>query len=95
MSERVRIDRICFVPAPAHLRVTGLRGWASVVIDDRWHVDGLAVRRTLGGKTVLTFPSRVDGHGVEHPYVRPVSNELRSEIEAQVVAHVRKAGYLE
>jgi len=76
-------------------RGSGLRGWATFVVDGKWIFDSVAVRRAYDGRGVISFPVHRDGKGIEHPYVRPVSNKVRSEIEAQVVAHVRKAGYLE
>lgn len=90
-----RISDLHFHPCRREDRSSGLRGWATCTIDGQWILDSIAVRRTRDGRGVISFPTRVDGNGVEHPYMRPVSKSLRDEVETAVVAYVRKAGYLE
>lgn len=90
----MKIADIRFVPAPAELRATGLRGWAGCEVDGRLRLESLAVRRTRDGRYVLAFPSRRDGAGVERPYVRPVDDSTRIEIEAAVLGELRQRGYI-
>lgn len=91
----ITISDIRFYPCRREDRVSGLRGWATFVVDGAWILDSVAVRRARDGRGVISFPTRLDNNRVEHVLVRPVSNAVRSEVEAQVVAYVRKAGYLE
>ena len=74
-----------FTPgSPADAR-KGLLGWAVVRYGDL-HVDGIALRRTRGGRHVLSFPVRHDRAGSQHDVVRPVDDAARGRIEAAVLA---------
>ena len=63
---------------------TGLLGWISCCVDDRLVIDGIAVRRTLDGRAVLSFPARRDRRGADHPYIRPVDGPARHDIERAI-----------
>ena len=73
-----------FTPASASLARGGMLGWVSFRLGDGWLVDGVAVRRTLGGELRLSFPARVDGAGREHPYLLPACNRAWGEVLALV-----------
>jgi hypothetical protein len=45
-------------------------------------LDGVTLRVTARGRPTLTFPSRRDRAGREHPFVRPVDQTARAQIEA-------------
>lgn len=62
-------------------RSTGLLYWASCRVDGRWALNGLAIRRTLKGATVVTFPSRRDSTGRDRPYITPLDAETREAVE--------------
>jgi DNA-binding cell septation regulator SpoVG len=62
----------------------GLLGYITVFVG-RLIVDGVTVRRTAAGKLVLSFPQRESRSGHRHAVVRPVDDEARREIEAQVL----------
>ena len=49
-------------------------------------IDGAAIRRTRGGRLVLSFPAKRGRNGREWPFVRPIDDETRRSIEAQVFA---------
>jgi DNA-binding cell septation regulator SpoVG len=51
-----------------------------------FRVDGVTVRRTRDGRRALSFPARHDGSGRQRPIVRPVDDDARRAIEAQVFA---------
>jgi len=91
---RLTATDIRFMPAPPHLRATGMRGWANFTVGP-WTFDSVSVRRTAGGVYRLSFPSRVDGNGVEHNFVRPVNASVRAEVESSVLAELRKRGFVE
>ena len=88
------ITDVRFAPARPDLRRSGLRGWASCVLDERLQLDGLAVRLTADGRPVVSFPVRTDASGGTHPYYRALDEQTRDAIESQVIAEVRRRGYL-
>ena len=47
-------------------------------------IDGATLRRTQSGVLTLSYPSRRDRNGREHPYLRPRSDEARRQIEHTV-----------
>lgn len=93
VRELLAVTAIAFTPAPARPRATGLIGWVAVTVGEL-RLDGLAVRRTEDGRTILLFPGRVDRKGSRHPIVAPTTNETRRAIEAQVIAVLRQRGDL-
>jgi len=85
-----RISEVRFMAAPERLLPTGLLGWVSFVIDCRLRVGGVAVRRSLQGRTYLSFPARDDGIGKRWEYLKPIDDATRREIEQQVLAQIRE-----
>ena len=79
-----------FTPASRGHRRTGLLGWVAFQIGTGWRVDGVAVRRTLRGELRFSFPARVDAAGREHPYLRPISDSARRELERAVLAELEE-----
>ena len=65
-------------------RRTGLLGWLQLELDGSLVVDGITLRRTLDGRHALSFPTRIDGTGRERPYVRPIDDATRRDLEQQV-----------
>ena len=79
-----------FTPASRGHRRGGLLGWLGFRIGADWRVDGVAVRRTLRGELRLSFPSRVDGAGREHPFVLPACSRVWRELERAVLAELEE-----
>lgn len=94
MRDPISVSDIRFVPAPAHLRAGGLRGWVGLDLDGQIRLESLAVRRTLEGRYVLSFPARRDGAGVERAYVRPLDDATRIVIETAVLDALRERGFI-
>ncbi len=69
-----------FTPADAAHRESGLIGWLRITLGGAVVVDGLALRRTLGGRLALTWPRKANGRTV----VTPVNAESRRRIEDAV-----------
>jgi hypothetical protein len=69
-----------------------LLGWVTFELDGTLRLDGIALRRTLAGDVRLSDPQRVDRQGREHPYIRPVDDAARREVERQVLQALRVAG---
>jgi hypothetical protein len=50
--------------------------------------DDLLPRDRLHGRPVLSFPARQDGPGRQWSHVRPISDEVRRDVERQVCERV-------
>ncbi|MBZ0154103.1 MAG: hypothetical protein K8J09_21470 [Planctomycetes bacterium] len=48
-------------------------------------LDGICLRRTAEGRYTLSFPARTDRAGRRHPYIRPVDDSVRQEIEREIL----------
>lgn len=83
MPEVRTIHDVRFTPASRRLVRRGLLGWVAFTVGDGWRVDGVAIRRTRRGRLALSFPSRVDTCGREHPYVLPTRG--RRQLEREVL----------
>ncbi len=64
---------------------TGLMGWLSMTVGGCLRIDGVALRRTVDGRFALSFPQRTDALGRRHSIIRPVHDDARREVEAQVI----------
>jgi DNA-binding cell septation regulator SpoVG len=84
MREPLLVSEVRFTSASSDDIERGLLGWASFTVDGNLRIDGVAVRRTLDGRLVLSFPSRRDGQGRRHAYVRPLDDDARRHVEHQV-----------
>lgn len=82
----VTLSRIKFSAATPRLVATGLLGFVSATVNSSLRLDGIALRRTLDGRHVLSFPARRDNSGRSHTLFAPVSDEVRRDIEQQVFA---------
>lgn len=83
--QSVRVSDVQFVAASPCEVETGLRGWTRFVVNGVLRVDGVAVRRTLNGRTALSFPAKRDSTGRMRKYVRPANAEVGRAIEFQVL----------
>ena len=80
------VSNVRFTPAAQHQVRSGLAGFVSFLLGDCMRIDGVVLRTTADGRTVLSFPARRDGRGRDHPYLRPVDDGTRHAIETQVFA---------
>jgi len=83
------IGRVSFTAAPPSELRSGLVGFVCCDLAGLVRLDGIAVRRTLGGELRLSFPSRRDRAGREHHVVRPLDSEAREAIETSVFEALR------
>lgn len=77
------VTNVHLTPASPLDQATGLLAFASFRLG-RLQVDGITVRRTRAGNLILSFPARRDRSGREHPYIRPLDDAARQQIETQV-----------
>jgi hypothetical protein len=72
-------------------RTTGLLGFVRLQYGDLL-LDGLTLRRTLDGRLVLAFPRPSRRVGLARQLVGPAGPDVRQQIEAEVVAELRRQG---
>ena len=82
---RLSLPSIRFTPSSDGERKAGLLGWVSFEVGGLL-LDGVALRRSCEGRPYLSFPSRRDRHGRDHPYIRPARRDVREAIERGVLA---------
>ena len=87
-----RVTEVTFTPATAVCQRGGLLGWAAARLDVGLVIDGIAVRRTRGGRMTLSFPARRDRRGRRHFVVRPVDDRARKDLEEQILGQLRRQG---
>ncbi len=85
-TDPLRVADVRFTAAPANQRVHGILGYVEFVLNDAFVVDAVQVRRTALGRTTLSFAHRVDRRGTRRFWFRPLSDDVRLIIEAQVFA---------
>jgi hypothetical protein len=79
----MKIRNVVFTSAEPNDVQTGLLGWISFGYGSL-KIDGVALRRTLGGRLALSFPARTDRCGRRHFVICPRDDETRREIEQQI-----------
>ena len=89
-NRAIEISGLRFVSATQREQATGLLGWLSFVVNEVLQLDGVTLRRTLSGRLALSFPARRDRSGVEHAFVRPLNQEVRREVESQVLPQLER-----
>ena len=80
------VTGLTFTPADAAHRESGLLGWLRVTLAGAVIIDGLALRRTLGGRLALSWPRKSNGRSV----VTPANAEARRRIEDAVFGALAK-----
>lgn len=91
---RVLVTEVRFARSNVAQRSKGLLGWVCCSYGDL-QLDGLRVRRGQDGRHSLGFPSHVDANGVTHAYYRPLDQDAREWIEAEVLGDLRRRGHLQ
>lgn len=65
-------------------RRAGLLGYLSVFYG-QLILDGIVLRKTAEGRYALSFPARTDRAGRKHSYIRPADDEVRQDIERELL----------
>jgi len=81
---REPLTAIRFTPAPDADRRLGLAGWIQFQLGGLV-VDGVTLRATADGGHALSFPTRRDRKGCDHPILRPLDQAARARIEAEIL----------
>lgn len=80
------VSEVRFTRARPEQEMAGLLGFVRFVVNDGLQVDGVSLRRDNAGSTYLSYPARADRRGGLHPYLRPMGDAPRRDIEEQVFA---------
>jgi hypothetical protein len=91
MHSPLSISNIQFTGGSPAERVTGLLGFVRLRYGDLL-LDGLTLRRTLDGRLVLAFPRPSRRVGLARQLVGPAGPDVREQIEAEVIAALRRQG---
>lgn len=86
------VSKVEFVRGSDREREQGLLGYVSLRLGESVELNGITLRRTLGGKHTISFPSRRDRRGKGHPIVRVLDDAEREAVEAQVIGVLRGRG---
>lgn len=87
-----KVSAVTFTPARPLDVALGLHGFVAFTVDGL-RLDGVVLRRTLGGRFVLSYPRRrCERGGVQRAYVRPADDQIRVAIESQVFAVLKSRG---
>jgi len=86
-SKQVVVSDVRFTQSGPDKASGGLLGWVSFTVGGL-RLDGIAVRRTADGRFALSFPARRDAAGRQHPYVLPLDDATRRDLEHQVFAAI-------
>lgn len=79
------VERVVFNRAKSADASRGLLGFVTAHLVGGLVLDNMALRRTRDGRRILTWPSRRDALGGEHPHFR-LPGPLQVEIEQQAIA---------
>ena len=82
------IRDVRFTAASSRDRRAGLLGFVAVTLHCGIRLDGLTLRRTLDGDLALSFPSRLDRNGREHPYILPLGERAQRRFEDDVFSRL-------
>lgn len=86
MKSNIVLSGVHFTAATDDQVSTGLLGYITATINDAFRIEGLTLRRTEHRRFTISYPVRTDRHGVEHHYLVPVNDEVRRDIERQILA---------
>jgi len=87
----VTVRDLRFTPGSDRDLATGLVGYLSLVLGDL-RLDGLTLRRNRAGGLTLSYPARTDRLGRKHPLVAPVDEQVRAELEREILDQLREEG---
>lgn len=90
------VTPVAFTAAPPLAVADGLLGWSVVTINHVIVVRDVAIRRTLDGRYVVSFPAPAlrRGRGRRRALVHPIYRATHAEIERQVIAKLHWQGWL-
>lgn len=83
------IHDVKFTPASDRDAERGLLAFVSLEYG-QLALDGITMRRTAQGNLTLSWPERRDRQGRRHAILRPLDDKARLDIEAAVLAELKR-----
>src|SRR5215831_13097070 len=83
-SPTLKVTVVAFSSATSDQVLGGLLGYLELVVNDALQISA-TLRRTLNGRITISFPTRRNLRGRQHPLVKPLNDTVRRAIEAQVL----------
>ena len=94
MIEHIHVGDVRFSAGSERDVRAGLIGFISCTVNNSLRLDGITLRRTSADELALSFPSRRDRSGQDHPLVRPLGDDVRRSVQAQIMQELRAQGGL-
>ncbi len=89
MTAPLQVTSVALIPAPDSDTHRGLLGYVTCVINDTLMLDGIVLRRTVDDQLTLSYPTRRDRSGRQHPVIRPLNEEARLHLEREIITALR------
>jgi DNA-binding cell septation regulator SpoVG len=84
LDRPILVSSVRYQAADPAQTATGLLGFVSATLNGKLRIDGLALRRSLEGRLILSWPARRDANGQQHHFIRPLDGDARQEVERQI-----------
>lgn len=91
MSETITSEMQFNEAKPAQ-KDKGLLGWVSFNVFEMFRFNALAVKQTREGVVSLSYPANISSRGKQYHYVRPLNDEVRLKVEAEILGQL---GYID
>ncbi len=88
MDRRLRITDVRLVPGSGQDAQNGLLAYLQFTLNQALLVDGVTLRRSRDGRRYLSYPARRGNGGSDYPYLRPLTDGVRQDLERQVLAAI-------
>ena len=92
MNDRLKVTNVQFVAASSRDAECDIVGWVSCTLNGAVRVDGITVRRMLSGDITVSYPTRKDGWGQKHAILKPLNDQVRRELQCQILAAIGLGG---
>ena len=70
----------------------GLIAWASCVLNDAIYFNNIAVRLSLEGKIILTYPTTISKNESKYFYFNPISRDASKAFEEAIIGKLKLLG---
>ena len=89
MDSVLHVRSIRITPSSAADQREGLLAYARAAFA-AFAVDGITIRRTLGNRLVVSYPSRESRSGSQFPHFLPTDPEVRAALNRRILAAYRE-----
>jgi len=68
----------------------GLVGWASCVVNGSLYLNNIAIRRTLDGAVILTYPCKKSKRDQKYFFFNPINRQAKEAMDAAILGSIGK-----